>query len=36
MTNRLVEAGQVLGIRIHDHVIVGDGKYDSFREELRL
>jgi DNA repair protein RadC len=33
MTHRLREAGEVLGIPVHDHIIVGDGKYFSFREE---
>jgi DNA repair protein RadC len=33
VTRRLVEAGQVLGISVLDHVIVGDaGAYFSFRE----
>lgn len=36
LTRRLVEAGKVLGIRLHDHVIVaGDGHY-SFREHALL
>ncbi|MCI5721441.1 MAG: DNA repair protein RadC [Firmicutes bacterium] len=30
-TKRLVEAGNVLGIRVLDHIIIGDGKYESLR-----
>jgi len=33
ITKRLVEAGQILGINIIDHIIVGDESYTSFREE---
>lgn len=32
LTKRLVQAGDVLGIRVLDHVIVGDGKHFSFRD----
>lgn len=32
LTRRLVEAGKVLGIRLHDHVIVAGDKHYSFRE----
>jgi DNA repair protein RadC len=32
LTNRLVDAGKLLGITILDHVIIGDSKYFSFRE----
>ena len=31
-TKRLVEAGKILGIRILDHVIIGDGNMFSFKE----
>jgi len=31
-TKRLVEAGKILGIRILDHVIIGDGNIFSFKE----
>jgi DNA repair protein RadC len=31
LTERLVEAGKLLGIEILDHVIVGDGTTDSYR-----
>lgn len=32
-TNRLVNAGNIIGIRIIDHIIIGDGKYLSFKEK---
>lgn len=32
VTRRLVHAAELLGIRVLDHVIVGDGKYSSFKE----
>ncbi|MGE5632198.1 MAG: RadC family protein [Caulobacteraceae bacterium] len=32
LTNRLKEAGEVLGIRVLDHVIIGDGRYISLKE----
>jgi len=33
VTRRLVEAGQLLGIQVLDHVIVGKGVYMGFREK---
>jgi len=33
ITERLVEVGRLLGIRVLDHVIVGDGCYCSFHEK---
>ena len=33
VTDRLVAAGEVLGIRVLDHMIVGDGRYISFSDE---
>ena len=33
LTDRLVAAGQLLGIRVLDHVIIGDGRYVSFADE---
>jgi DNA repair protein RadC len=30
LTGRLVEAGTLLGIKVTDHVIIGDGTYYSF------
>ena len=32
LTRRLVQAGEVLGIQVLDHIIVGDGTHFSFRE----
>ncbi len=33
VTRRLVEAGNILGISVRDHIIIGDGCYFSFREK---
>jgi DNA repair protein RadC len=33
LTARLVSAGEVLGIRVLDHVVIGDGRYVSFADE---
>lgn len=33
LTRRLVEAGEMLGIRILDHVVIGDDRFRSFSEE---
>ena len=32
ITRRLKEAGQIMGIKILDHIIIGDGQYLSFVE----
>jgi DNA repair protein RadC len=32
-THRLVNAGSILGIKVLDHVVIGDGKYISFKEQ---
>ena len=32
VTKRLVEAGKIVGIRVIDHVIIGDGRYFSMKE----
>jgi DNA repair protein RadC len=32
VTRRLSAAGGVLGIAVLDHIIVGDGRYYSFKE----
>lgn len=32
LTDRLVTAGKLLGIRVLDHIIVGDGRYVSFAD----
>ena len=33
LTNRLVECGKIIGIKIIDHIIIGDGIFFSFKEE---
>lgn len=33
LTARLVAAGELLGIRVLDHIIVGDGRYMSFADQ---
>lgn len=32
ITERLVHTGEIVGIRVLDHVIIGDGKYTSFMD----
>ncbi|MGE5173810.1 MAG: RadC family protein [Betaproteobacteria bacterium] len=32
LTRRLVQAGEILGIQVLDHIIIGDGGHFSFRE----
>ena len=33
LTKRLAEAGEVMGIEVLDHVIIGDKKYLSLKRE---
>lgn len=33
ITQRLMECGDILGIRVLDHIIIGDGVYSSLKEE---
>ncbi len=33
VTKRLIEAGEIMGIKVLDHVIIGEGRYLSFREK---
>lgn len=33
LTKRLVQAGEVLGIQVLDHIIIGDGGHFSFRDQ---
>ncbi len=33
LTARLVSAGEILGIRVLDHLVVGDGRYVSFADQ---
>ena len=35
ITRRLMDAGEVMGIQLMDHIILGEGGYFSFREEAR-
>jgi len=35
-THILCDAGKVLGIQVVDHIVIGDGRYLSFREEKML
>lgn len=32
-TKRMIEAGKILGIKVYDHIIIGDGRYISFLEQ---
>ena len=36
LTRRLAAAGDVIGIPVLDHIIIGDGRYYSFKEAGRL
>ena len=37
VTKRLVEGGNILGINVLDHIIIGDnGRYRSFKEDLLI
>jgi DNA repair protein RadC len=36
VTRRLVATGEVLGIPVLDHIVVGEGRYFSFKEGGRL
>ncbi len=36
LTRRLVDAGSVMGVEVLDHIIVGDGRYFSFRQGGQL
>lgn len=33
ITNRIVESGNIIGIRVWDHIIIGDGCYVSLKQE---
>lgn len=32
ITNRIIDAGNIIGIKVLDHLIIGDNKYISFKE----
>ncbi|MGL5328256.1 MAG: RadC family protein [Peptostreptococcaceae bacterium] len=34
ITNRLIECGDLIGIQVIDHIIIGDGLYFSFKENM--
>ena len=36
LTHRLVEAGELLGIKLLDHLIIGDGSFTSLKEKEYL
>lgn len=36
ITKRLVEVGDILGIKVMDHIVVGDDCYYSFKEENKI
>lgn len=36
ITNRLIEAGKLIGIKVLDHIIIGDNRYISFKEKNLL
>ena len=36
MTRRLVKAGKILGIRLLDHLVIGDQRYFSFADQGEL
>jgi len=36
LTNRLVEAGNIIGIEVLDHLIIGDGIFISLKEQGHL
>lgn len=36
ITNRLAEAGSLLGIEVLDHIVIGDGKFVSLKEQGHL
>jgi DNA repair protein RadC len=36
LTRRLAQAGDVMGIELADHIILGDGRWFSFRDASRL
>lgn len=33
LTKRLLEAGEIVGIEVLDHVVIGDGKFVSLKEQ---
>ena len=33
ITHRLIDAGNIIGIKVLDHIIIGDNKYISFKQK---
>jgi len=33
ITHRLVDACKIIGVKVLDHIILGDGNYTSFAQE---
>ena len=36
ITDRLIECGKIIGIEVIDHIIIGDGIYNSFKESRKM
>lgn len=36
VTSRLVKCGELIGIEVIDHIIIGDGLYYSFKENMKI
>lgn len=36
VTDRLIECGEIIGIEVIDHIIIGDGSYFSFKENMLI
>ena len=36
ITNKIQKAGELLDIKLLDHIIIGDGEYYSFKENFKL
>ena len=34
ITKRLISCGEIIGIEVIDHIIIGDGMYFSFKENM--
>jgi DNA repair protein RadC len=32
LTRRLVDSGRLIGVDVLDHIVIGEGRYTSFRE----
>jgi len=36
ITKKIIDAGEIIGISVRDHIIIGDGKYTSMREAGKI